>query len=89
MRRRLARSPGLRALLPRGWKREEGREGVGVVEGGTLQHPEGSALLGGAPVEVALRTKELARALQVVRSGFGTASLPVALAHPGWPAVLN
>lgn len=55
----------------------------------TLKHPEGSALLRGAPVQKALRTKELTRALQVARSGFGTASLLVALAYLEWPAVLN
>lgn len=55
----------------------------------TLKHPGGSASLRGAPVQMALRTKELIRALQVARSGFGTASLHVALAYLEWPAVLN
>lgn len=63
VRRRLAPSPGLSALLPLGWKGEEGREGAGERERGPGEHPKWTSSLKGAATEVALKTKELTHRL--------------------------
>ncbi|XP_011816644.1 PREDICTED: vegetative cell wall protein gp1 [Colobus angolensis palliatus] len=67
VRRRLAPSPGLPALLPSGWKGEAGRERAGERKGGPGEHPKGTSSLKRAAAEVALRTKELTHGLHSLR----------------------